>query len=182
MPIGLLSDTHGNLSLMHAAAEQLAGRLSAEVLVHLGDDFEDGEELSVWGLPVLRVPGLYCPAYHDEDVPRVLFKEVEGRSVAFVHREEDLSPEERGACSVLAVGHTHRYVFRSESQPLVVNPGHLKASIHRGQPPSFGLLEVTGTGMRFTVHGLGGEVLLEGERRWRDDGEVKSQIPNPNLQ
>ena len=57
-----MSDTHGNRSLMHAAADAMVMAGAARIF-HLGDDYQDAEELALAGHDVTVVPGLWCPEY-----------------------------------------------------------------------------------------------------------------------
>ncbi|HEO69838.1 MAG TPA: hypothetical protein ENN80_01145, partial [Candidatus Hydrogenedentes bacterium] len=76
-----MSDTHGNVALMHRAAEAMEARFGATLIVHLGDDYADAELLAMAGHTVHRVPGLWCPEYHDGRVPNQLLETFDGIAV-----------------------------------------------------------------------------------------------------
>ena len=92
-----MGDTHGNRRLMFRVAKLMAGRLGAEVIYHLGDDYEDAEALASAGHMVRMVPGLWCAAYGDGRVPKRLVDEADGVTVACAHAEKDLRHTERAA-------------------------------------------------------------------------------------
>jgi len=57
MKIGVLSDSHNNLSYLKEAASWLIEKKRVDLLVHLGDDMEDARILEEFGVRVLKVPG-----------------------------------------------------------------------------------------------------------------------------
>jgi len=77
MVIGVLSDSHGNLELMHNALV-LLDRCGATRIYHLGDDYSDVDGLVAQGRTVGRVPGIYASEYKDPDVPNKLVETVDG--------------------------------------------------------------------------------------------------------
>lgn len=166
MRLGLLSDTHGNLAFLEEAARRLLDEMGAELLVHLGDRYEDAEQLAGLAAPFLRVPGLYGPAFHDPAVDRAAVRTVEGRVFVAVHDETGLDPALRRRADVVAAGHTHHAAFRVEDGTVLVNPGHLKRPVDRGEPAGFGLLDLRAEGAAFTVHRLQGDSIRLGEHRF----------------
>jgi len=141
MILGVLSDTHGNRTLMHQAARELTGTLGATLLFHLGDDYADGRELSLSGYTVRQVPGLWCAEYHDSRIPKRLAEDMDGITVACAHADKDLRAPERAAGIVL-VGHTHEARIMQLGRSLYVNPGHLKTLVSRGERASFAFVEI----------------------------------------
>ena len=85
MILGVLSDTHGNRLLMYRAVDLLIRQLGAEHLIHLGDNWEDYEELDRLGYPVTGVPGLWCHTYHDRSIPKIRVDVFGGLRVAYAH-------------------------------------------------------------------------------------------------
>lgn len=152
--IGVLSDTHGN----KGAIEGLRGKLLDEYVIgrlyHLGDSFEDAERLLSWGVPVLRIPGIYCPEYKGGKAPRKLFDEVAGRRHLLVHAEADITPEDLQEADAVFLGHTHRYDIAVKDGVLFVNPGHLKAPVDKGRPASFALVEAGTRELRVEIVAL----------------------------
>ncbi|HNR35423.1 MAG TPA: metallophosphoesterase family protein [Candidatus Hydrogenedentes bacterium] len=141
MILGVMSDTHGNTDLMRSVAASMARLFSAEIIFHLGDDYRDAVELSQAGYDVRMVPGLWCPEYHDARIPRRIHETFDGVTVAGVHAEKDLRHIERAADIVLT-GHTHKPNLAILGRTFYINPGHLTARIHRGQPASYAVIKI----------------------------------------
>ena len=152
MVIGVMSDSHGNRRLMHKVAAHMTGRFGAEMVFHLGDDYEDALELEAFGYAVRMVPGLWCPEYHDARVPTRMLEEVAGLTVACAHADKDLGHRERAAAIVLT-GHTHEARLALLGRSLYVNPGHLKSGASRGEPASFALVEIAPAQVRARIFG-----------------------------
>jgi len=155
MIFGAMSDTHGNSVLMHEAACTMKDEFGADLIFHLGDDYEDAVELEMAGYEVRKVPGLWCPAYHDSRVPRHLLETVDGVAVACAHAEKDLRAVERAA-SIILIGHTHTASLQLLGRSLYVNPGHLKARVSRGRRASFALIEIAPHAVHARILGLEG--------------------------
>ena len=166
MIIGVLSDSHGNLELMHNALVLLDSRGITRVY-HLGDDYADAEGLVAEGRTVGRVPGIYAPEYKDPAVPNKLIETVDGIRIMFVHAEQDVTGADLAGADIVCVGHTHVRELRDDVHHLVVNPGHIKGPTSKGQAPSCAVIE-TGAG-RATIHilGLDGRVLDEISKDFR---------------
>ncbi|HDP35164.1 MAG TPA: hypothetical protein ENN29_08670 [Candidatus Hydrogenedentes bacterium] len=160
MILGVISDTHGNLELMHKAVALLENRFYATRIIHLGDDYADKETLEREGHPMSGVPGLWCPEYNDPRIPNQVVEEVEGMRVAYAHSDNDLPPL-TGDLGLCLVGHTHRYGIVMRQGVPFMNPGHLKSARDRTRFPTFGLARVTGALLYLSVHDLDGEVVLE---------------------
>lgn len=154
MVLGILSDTHGNHRLMHMAVDRMVG-LGATMLVHLGDDYADAEVLRFVGYEVMAVPGLWCPEYAHPRIPNKIDETLAGVRIVAVHAPQDLSRADSDASLVLH-GHTHRSGIVREGGGLVVNPGHLKSSRDRGEPPSFAVAELAGRRVEAVVFDLQG--------------------------
>ncbi len=150
MILGVMSDTHGNMRMMHDVASRMAGEFGATHIVHLGDDYQDGEALGFAGYDVWVVPGLWCPEYHNPRIPRRLCEPVEGMTLVAMHAERDLRPLDRQADMVL-LGHTHVARLEHIDNSLFVNPGHLRAPTDRGECASFAVLEVTAGSIRARI-------------------------------
>jgi len=126
---------------MHEAADAMVNRFHAEMLFHLGDDYRDAEELVMAGYSVRRVPGLWCPEYHDSRIPKRLIEVFDGITVACAHADKDLRHVERAAAIILT-GHTHRAEIALLGRSLYVNPGHLKSRVNQGKPSSYAVVEI----------------------------------------
>ncbi len=142
MIIGILSDTHGNHALMLRVAEYAARTLKAELFIHLGDDYGDGQALAWRGYEVRQVPGLWCEEYHDSRVPKRLTEQFEGLTLVAVHAAKDLRAVDRAA-DIILTGHTHKPCIELVGNTLHMNPGHAARNLDRGEEATFGLLEIT---------------------------------------
>jgi len=160
MVLGVMSDTHGNQRLMHEVADCLVQQLGAQLLFHLGDDYQDAETLPLSGLPVRKVPGLWCPEYHDPRISNRLVENIAGLTVVAVHADKDLRPSDYGA-DVVLTGHTHTPRIELVGPLLHVNPGHLKPRADRGERPTFATIAITSDKVHARIHECGGRIRNE---------------------
>ena len=173
MIIGVLSDTHGNRRLMHRVADLMAARFDVGLFFHLGDNYDDAEELAAYGHEVRRVPGLWCREYHDPKTPNRVDETIEGATCCAMHAEKDLRAVDRGADIVL-LGHTHEARIEAIGPSLWVNPGHLKAKPDRGRPPSFATVTIEPGRLRAAIHETDGRVRMEQTVPRKTPSETKS--------
>ena len=129
MKIGIVSDSHDNLTAVDAAVEAFRER-EAEALIHAGDfvapfavkRFQtldvplvavfgncDGEHKAIFGL----LPNIVSGARRET---------IGGCSFIIVHALEWLSPAERGGADVIVCGHTHQAGVSGDG-PMIINPG-----------------------------------------------------------
>ena len=139
MRIGVVSDSHGNRRLLFQAADLLLGAHGATQLIHLGDDYEDAEELQLAGYVVNFVPGLWCAAYRNAAIPNTRVEDYDGVRIGYAHTPEEVMALRRQA-AILLHGHTHHPTIQQDARGVVMNPGHLKAPRDRGYPASCGLI------------------------------------------
>jgi len=170
MLVGVVSDTHGNRQGMLLLAERLQS-LGVETVLHLGDDYADLAFLSQAGLQVLGVPGVYCPAYGDPNVPNRRIVELAGLKFLLTHTDTrhrhdapgDLDPE--FACyevNAVLFGHSHTPGLEERQGVIWINPGHLRDRPDRGHPPTFALLDLSPGALRARIHRLAdGELVKE---------------------
>lgn len=159
MIIGVISDTHGNMKLAHAAADRLREVERVELLLHLGDNYPDAEELGMAGHAIRMVPGLWCEQYRDHRVRKTIVDKVDGLSIAMAHADQDLGPRELAA-AVIMTGHTHVAKIEPRGQHVFVNPGHLKSMMDRGQRPSYAVIETGPEEIAISIKELDGQVRL----------------------
>jgi len=155
-----MSDTHGNTLWMFEVAEAMEADFGAQVIFHLGDDYEDAETLAAAGYDVRMVPGLWCRAYADGRTPKRLYETFDGVSIVCAHSEKDLRKADRSA-GVVLTGHTHEARIELIGKSLYVNPGHLKGARSRGRPPSYAVVVIEPGAVRASIHGLDGTVCLQ---------------------
>ncbi len=159
MIAGVMSDTHGNRSLMFQAVDVMK-HLGATLVFHLGDDYSDAEELANAGIDVRMVPGLWCHAYRDARVPKRIVEDVAGVTIAAAHAAKDLRHSEHSA-DIVMTGHTHEPAIERIGATIYLNPGHLKGPESRGQRPSFALITVSDHTIHAAIHELTGDVRFQ---------------------
>ncbi|MGB9846654.1 MAG: YfcE family phosphodiesterase [Desulfotomaculales bacterium] len=175
MRVGLVSDTHGELENLREALRQMTDRHAVEMVVHLGDEWEDAavfRELPP-AVEVLAVPGIYAPEYRNPAVLNRVVREIAGWRVLFTHASSatasdlpgDPDPEELAAghaVDVVAYGHTHVPSAEERGGVLWVNPGHLKSADKKGHPPGYAVLTFREEEVKAEVFDLrSGEPFLE---------------------
>jgi putative phosphoesterase len=173
MKIGVVSDSHGHIENLRRAAQDMH-EAGAEVIVHLGDDYDDVKALSEQeGTAIVHVPGVFSTYYQDPGIPNRVIEEWEGVRVLLTHTPEahkndlptDLDPAAvvaREEVRVVLFGHSHIPEVREKEGVLWVNPGHVKDDDKKGYPPTYALLEITGTKIRVRIVDLySGQELFE---------------------
>jgi len=152
MKIGILSDSHGNLGNLEKAAKYLIENEKVEVLVHLGDDYDDVKTLEKFPVRVIKIPGVFSSYYQDPAIPNRLIETFQGKNVLISHTDTsrrndlpgDLKPEEliaKREVDLALVGHTHIPKIEDRGGILILNPGHLKKEDKKGYLSSFGLVD-----------------------------------------
>lgn len=159
MILGVLSDTHGNRAMMDRAARHLLDAHRADVIIHLGDNFDDARALAAWVPEVRAVPGLWCREYRDRSVPVVWTETFAGVPVACAHADHDLAPH-ASAARIAMHGHTHVAGVVERAGTIWLNPGHLKSDMDRGQRPSYAVVAIAGNALEISVCGLDGATRL----------------------
>lgn len=149
----IVSDTHGNSKLLDRVLDtEWDSHFSA--VIHLGDDYPDGDWILNRNIPLIRVPGTRDMAYANSMIDNRRFEDVLGWRLFLSHTPdyyytdlpEDLDPQlvwENGDCDVFCHGHTHKPEIELKDKRVRVNPGHLKSEWDRGYPPTFAKLIVT---------------------------------------
>lgn len=151
MRVLVVSDTHGELDNVELLASK-AVELGVDLVIHLGDDYEDAEPLIGKGFTVLRVPGVYEEAYFKPDIPHRLLLCLEDWLVLALHAPRrhdndaswDPDPDmlaSRRAVDVILHGHTHIPRAEEANGVVYVNPGHLKKEDKKGYPPTYAILD-----------------------------------------
>lgn len=145
MRILVVSDSHSALSCMLRCAEVL----KPDVIIHLGDHYDDGEVLrdSCPNARVYLLPG-NCDRYRvPGDVPEILMDHLDGLKFYMTHGHRHavkstmgilLSDARTAGANVVLYGHTHvPDCHREEDGLWVMNPG--SCGYHGG---SAGLIEL----------------------------------------
>lgn len=158
--IGVMSDTHGNRTLMHRVADLMRVKFDVGLIIHVGDDYEDAQELVLYGFDVRMVPGLWCPEYQNPRIPNRVIEKIAGLTIAFAHAEKDLR-HDGYASSIVMTGHTHVAQLELIGMSIHLNPGHLKSLYDRQQHASFATITVDAESVRAAIHEITGGVRKE---------------------
>lgn len=155
MILGVLSDTHGNRSFMEAAAHALVATHRSDVLLHLGDNYDDGEALARLAPEVRLVPGLWCDAYRNGAIQNVVSETFGALRIAYAHADHDLMRVAASARLAL-FGHTHVACIEPRDGTVWVNPGHLKARIDRSQRASYATVVIEDAAFEVSIFEFSG--------------------------
>ncbi|MFQ6067292.1 MAG: metallophosphoesterase family protein [bacterium] len=151
MRIGVVSDSHKNLDNLESAARKLIEE-KVQVIIHLGDDYDDAKVLGEFQVELVRIPGVFSSYYQDPRIRNRLVREFCGVKTLITHAPTphkndppgELSPQElidRERIKVVLHGHTHIPEIKKKAGILWVNPGHLQEEDKRGFPPSFAVVD-----------------------------------------
>lgn len=163
MRIGLLSDTHGNISRTRAAIGLLKTH-GVEVVIHCGDVGSEAvldelsAGLSLQGIPVHVVLGNVDPweegisGYSRPGGPTLLgdagHLRLGGREIAVLHGHEERrlrATIEGGKFDFVFTGHTHIASDERVGRTRVINPG----AVHRARVPSVAILDTSTDAVMF---------------------------------
>ncbi len=147
-----MSDTHGHLTEMRRAARRMVESFGVDVVVHLGDDSTDADEISTIADEVISVPGVFEERYRNKDIPNRIIKNFDGIPFLLTHTPTrdprdsplDLDPTElaqSGEVKVVLHGHTHRYGVEEKNGAIYINPGHLNVGDKRSPILTFAIIE-----------------------------------------
>ncbi len=148
MKIGVISDTHGNVSLTRHAIRVL-DTFQVELILHCGDvgrevlPLFDGRKLHLVAGNIDDADGLRVaiidPAHTLHD--RLGGLEIEGRRVALLHGHDVQllrHTVQSGQWDLICHGHTHVFSRSREGSTLVLNPG----AVSRTSSPSLAVVEL----------------------------------------
>lgn len=150
MKIGVVSDSHKNLSYLNRAIGECLEEGCA-TFIHLGDDYGDMND--ALGMELIKVPGVYDPEYHSVSIPNRLVWECGKARFVITHTPEshsndfpsDRSPEElaiQRKVHFILYGHTHIPSIEERARVFWINPGHLTRGDKKGFAASFSLIEI----------------------------------------
>ncbi|MBI2092303.1 MAG: metallophosphoesterase family protein [Deltaproteobacteria bacterium] len=166
MILGIMSDTHGHLTEMRFVAKKMIEEFGAEIIIHLGDDSTDAEDLRAACSEVITVPGVFEAKYADPNVPNRIIREFDG--IPFLLNKHDLEGDidptetaQDGDAKVVLYGHTHQHMISEKHGAIYINPGHLKMDDNRGFEPSFAIIRTAPQKIDVKIIGLRENVLEE---------------------
>lgn len=158
----VISDTHNNLKYQELAINKVP---DANLIIHLGDNYDDAEDLINQGYQVIRVPGVWCPDYSNEAVDNRKIFVIDGWHFFISHTKtsheydlaKDLKPEEtlkKNEIDVFLYGHTHIPELNKENSIIICNPGHLKSIWEKGYSPSFAVITTSENELKIQIREL----------------------------
>ena len=169
MKILVLSDTHGNRSTIQGIIDYLSHNRVDQV-IHLGDDYQDGEAIISAGHPLIRVPGTWTVEYKNTLIENRRFEIFNGWRFFLTHTPkahfndlpDDVDPQrvlQEKQCDFFCHGHTHHPEIVTENNGVVrLNPGHLKRPEDRGHRASFAILDLFAESVTVTILDYGSVV------------------------
>ncbi len=174
MRIGVLSDSHNHWDNLRLAVRKLIEEGSVDIIIHLGDDYDDTRVIERPDIELLRIPGVFSSYYRDPRIPNRLVKEFSNWKFLLTHapaaHENDLStdrdPEDiiaKEKINIVFHGHTHIPRIEEKDHVLWINPGHLKTKDKKGYPPSYALMEIEENQLKVRIIDLikGKEILAK---------------------
>jgi len=144
MNICVVSDTHGNIEYLKKLAAMVSG--TADILIHLGDNSFDINEIINPGIKIFTVPGMNERIYRDKTTQRRKIEIIDNIKFLLTHSPHitgsdlpgDKSPEELSAeADIVLFGHTHTPSIEIINDKIWINPGHMKSQYDRGSPASY---------------------------------------------
>jgi len=150
MRLLVISDTHG----FTEAAVEIYNSGSFDIIVHLGDNYEDAEHIrSETGAAVIAVKG-NCDYGHSDKRYRVLNTDF-GR-ILLVHGHEQRVKQGLTSlaytaldmeCQAVFFGHTHRAFYDESDELIMLNPGSMSYPYGVGEKPSYAVVEIDEDGL-----------------------------------
>ncbi len=101
---------------------------------------------------MVRVASKACPEYGSGRDARKVMELVEGRICCLVHDKAELDRDDITNATVLFHGNADRAALVQIGPRYFVTPGRLRAPPGGGEPPTFGVLEVTERDLALTVY------------------------------
>ncbi len=168
----VVSDTHSNTDGLRRLVNAVLATESIDLLIHLGDDYDDAEVFEEFSVACLRVPGVFSAYYADRLVPNRRVEDLEGWRFLLSHTvtshpndlPDDPKPEALIAgkqVDAVLYGHTHRPELADKNGILFVNPGHLKTKDKKGHSASYAILDISGNEIKGRIVELAGGGTLE---------------------
>ena len=145
----VISDTHGNQKLLRQVLKQ---EQEVSIIFHLGDFYKDVEQNYdlTDGKLIHRVPGIFNSGYFSGKLPATCVTEINGWKIGCVHAPQDI-PKLPGKLDLVMHGHTHSPFIEKQAARIILNPGHLKNVVDRGNMASYAILEVTETDLTIKI-------------------------------
>jgi putative phosphoesterase len=170
MRVGVVSDSHGEIDNLKKVADLLIDKYNVDVIVHLGDDYNDTFVLDNLGVKLVKVPGVFSSYYQNRDISNRIVENFNDRRVLITHTEcshendlnGDVKPEElidSKFVDVVLCGHTHVPRIEQIQDVLYINPGHLRSQDKKTFPPTFAVIDFNDQ-TKVGIYNLMGEIVL----------------------
>jgi len=133
----IISDTHGNYDMLNSV---LKNNQDCKYLIHLGDEPDDLDRHAklLLNMQVFSVYGMYHPKITNENMRKCF--QIEDVEFAISHCKEYLQIEKQKC--IYCYGHTHRSFYDNKDGVVVLNPGHLKDEMDRGEVAGYVVVNI----------------------------------------
>ena len=159
MNILVMSDTHGNLSMIE---KMLGVAKENDLVIHLGDNYDDAYLFIQEHIPTIRVPGTWGAEYQNVMIENRRFETFSDIKFFLTHTptkdvhdlSTDIDPHQvliNQDCDIFCHGHTHHPNIQKMGSVVILNPGHLKADYDRGFPASFAQIKIDSNGVELLL-------------------------------
>lgn len=143
----VVSDTHSNLDYYRQCLSNFSPA-ETDLVIHLGDNYQDSLLAHEFNHKLICVPGTRCSQYTDTTIENRRFETFNSWKCLLSHTptvdmadlSNDVNPLEmisKNKCQIFFHGHTHKRTVRQINNVVILNPGHLKSKLDRGETPSY---------------------------------------------
>ena len=172
MKICVMSDTHRSQRFIQIMRQRI-NDIKPDLLLHLGDYYDDADAFLDAAIPLVRVPGTWTEYYQNPLIDNRRIETWCGWRVLLTHTPEhdrhdlnsDPDPQEliRSAAIDLCLhGHLHKPDLHQKGTVWILNPGHLYEDDNRGYPATYAVLTLTDASIHVRVIELeSGTLFLE---------------------
>ena len=146
----VVSDTHTNTYFYKQILKKYCPK-EIDLVIHLGDNYNDALLAHDYQYNLICVPGTRCSQYQDSNIDNRRMEIFESWRCFLSHTPSkdytDLATDEdpvtlinKAGCDVFFHGHTHVQAVRKVNNVIILNPGHIKSKMDRGQTPGYMLV------------------------------------------
>ncbi|HPY96474.1 MAG TPA: YfcE family phosphodiesterase [Candidatus Cloacimonadota bacterium] len=152
----VVSDTHGNYKFLN---DVLSFEKKIDVLIHLGDEHTDIDNFTelLDKMRVFSVAGIYHRDYLNQSKRKLNFN-LESLRFQITHSPNDLDLTSKNI-DIFIHGHTHLSLIDEHKTFVVLNPGHLKSDMDRGEYPTYMVLEAKDHKLMVLLKNIHGETI-----------------------
>lgn len=148
----ICSDTHASPLYIQQLIQKI-DQHQPNIVIHLGDYWDDADHLKSASYDLIRVPGTWTHYYQNSDIDNRKFEHIQNWCFFLTHTPHthfndlpsDLNPAQviaQQRCDIICHGHTHIPKITQENGVWILNPGHLKEGDDRGYPPSYAICKL----------------------------------------